>query len=552
MATITDEEKKSIAEDVKKQLIASAKSVQDFEKITELPESGSVTLPVVQPDGSTKVFDAGNWLKDRETAYKATQSATADAKTATSAANTAAESANDAATEANSAADAANKRTEELNDTNVGKFDSRMSAVETDLKGTKQTVDDYFNKLIDVPCVFMPQDVVARYDDKIWDGEKWTQITPRNSSTWILDIEKAVSVQIAYWSSTGGVYVCKDIDEDGNLIGSTFWGQYANTKKKDSTGYRYLIINAGNGVTKKPLYGSSGYVFYYIKMTQAEYDKQIVSDNAFVQPLCTKFMFDGIQFCCNPLADGAMVDDSIKYKYNGVIGTNARNVTCSGNTLNIQGNPRLESVYLVNASGVLTIVNNIMLKELRIDNTSECTSFSLQQNTSIESIFVRDWDLRKCSRIYFQNCTSLKNLDGINNWDTSNITNMSYMFSETAVSELNVPNWDFSKVTTMQYFFSDRITTFIFSEIDFANIYYTPDTWNVSSFKTIKGTMHNLKYSIKMPYSPLTRDSALVLLNGLADLTGQTSQTITFSSTTKALLTDDDIAIATKKNWNLA
>lgn len=106
--TLTDEQQKALVEETKKQLIASAKSVQDFEKITELPESGSVTLPVVQPDGSTKTFDAGNWLKDRETAYKATQSATNAANAATDAANAAAESANNAATAATNAANAAN------------------------------------------------------------------------------------------------------------------------------------------------------------------------------------------------------------------------------------------------------------------------------------------------------------------------------------------------------------------------------------------------------------------------------------------------------------
>lgn len=113
--TLTDEQQKALVEETKKQLIASAKSVQDFEKITELPESGSVTLPVVQPDGSTKTFDAGNWLKDRETAYKATQSATADAKTATDAANAAADKANAAAEDSKEAAQVAKDAKSEVN-----------------------------------------------------------------------------------------------------------------------------------------------------------------------------------------------------------------------------------------------------------------------------------------------------------------------------------------------------------------------------------------------------------------------------------------------------
>lgn len=126
--TLTDEQQKALVEETKKQLIASAKSVQDFEKITELPESGSVTLPVVQPDGSTKTFDAGNWLKDRETAYKATQSATNAANAATDAANAAAASANNAATEANSAADAANTATDKANAATASANNATQSA----------------------------------------------------------------------------------------------------------------------------------------------------------------------------------------------------------------------------------------------------------------------------------------------------------------------------------------------------------------------------------------------------------------------------------------
>lgn len=77
--TLSDEQMKSIIDEVKKQLLAESKSVQDFKRITALPASGSVTLPTIQPDGSCVTFDAGNWLKDRETAYEKTIEATSEA-----------------------------------------------------------------------------------------------------------------------------------------------------------------------------------------------------------------------------------------------------------------------------------------------------------------------------------------------------------------------------------------------------------------------------------------------------------------------------------------
>ena len=59
--------------------------------------------------------------------------------------------------------------------------------------------------------------------------------------------------------------------------------------------------------------------------------------------------------------------------------------------------------------------------------------------------------------------------------------------------------------------------------------------------------------SISFSNSPLTRESALSVINHLKDVkdTG-TTLTVTFSSTTKALLTDEDKAIATQRGWTIA
>ena len=69
---------------------------------------------------------------------------------------------------------------------------------------------------------------------------------------------------------------------------------------------------------------------------------------------------------------------------------------------------------------------------------------------------------------------------------------------------------------------------------------------------TINGTITGIKTDIYFENSPLTHDTALMLLNGLYDLTGGTQQTITFSASTYATLTAEDIAIATNKNWQVA
>ena len=50
----------------------------------------------------------------------------------------------------------------------------------------------------------------------------------------------------------------------------------------------------------------------------------------------------------------------------------------------------------------------------------------------------------------------------------------------------------------------------------------------------------------------LNRQSLRAVINGLADLTGESAQTFTLGATLLAKLTTEDIAVATNKNWNLA
>jgi surface protein len=103
----------------------------------------------------------------------------------------------------------------------------------------------------------------------------------------------------------------------------------------------------------------------------------------------------------------------------------------------------------------------------------------------------------------FGNCKTLTTLD-LGNFDTSAVTDMSYMF------------------------------------------------YNCVALTTITGVISGIKVSLSFSSSPLTEASAMVVINALADLTEGTSQTLTLSSTTKALLTDADKLIATNKNWTIA
>ncbi|PPE05678.1 hypothetical protein MCORR_v1c07060 [Mesoplasma corruscae] len=55
----------------------------------------------------------------------------------------------------------------------------------------------------------------------------------------------------------------------------------------------------------------------------------------------------------------------------------------------------------------------------------------------------------------FFNNNSFSTIEGIENWDTSNVTNMSYMFNGASTFNSNISNWDTSKVTDMSYMFNN-------------------------------------------------------------------------------------------------
>ena len=116
----------------------------------------------------------------------------------------------------------------------------------------------------------------------------------------------------------------------------------------------------------------------------------------------------------------------------------------------------------------------------------------------------------------FDNCDRLTTLD-LSSFDTSAVTNMDFMFYN-----------------------CNNLTTIIGT--------HTLEDVQAGTIKALKGT----KVSLNLSYSPLLeRASILALFYGLADLTGNTKQTIRLHETAKARLTAEDIKIATDKNWDV-
>lgn len=125
-------------------------------------------------------------------------------------------------------------------------------------------------------------------------------------------------------------------------------------------------------------------------------------------------------------------------------------------------------------------------------------------------------------------CIYMETLDLGNSFDTSKVTDMSYMFSDMrTIHTLNLGNlFNMSNVTNATYMFS---TCF-----ELANV---------------TGKITGINVNIDLYSSPLTRESALIFINGLAKVTD--TKTLKFKKVTYNTLTEQDIAIGTSKGWTI-
>ena len=151
----------------------------------------------------------------------------------------------------------------------------------------------------------------------------------------------------------------------------------------------------------------------------------------------------------------------------------------------------------------------------------------------------------------------LTSIGDISRWDVSNVTDMHYMFRGcTSLDKLNLSSWNTSKVTTMYEAFSNfnawnKYTDFSIPKI---NIPPIPKDCNVDhafsydySLTTIESS-GKISKSLNFQWSPLTHDSAMVLINALDS---ENPGKLTLSTVTKESLSEADIAIATGKKWTI-
>lgn len=170
-----------------------------------------------------------------------------------------------------------------------------------------------------------------------------------------------------------------------------------------------------------------------------------------------------------------------------------------------------------------------------------------------------NWDLSslKSCRQMFMFSPNLTSIGSTKNWNISNVTDMTRLFNCTPINGLDMKNWDTSKCTNMYEAFGNFNSFGEYGEgISYIKslcpIHKGTNTayafWYNRNLTTIEDS-GTISASVNFAYSPLTHDSALVLINALD---AENPGTLTLSTTTYETLTDEDKAIAISKGWTIA
>ena len=174
---------------------------------------------------------------------------------------------------------------------------------------------------------------------------------------------------------------------------------------------------------------------------------------------------------------------------------------------------------------------------------------------SLTSLNISSFDTSKVTniRMMFNDCTSFTSLD-LSNFNTSKVTDMDSMFFYCiSLTSLNLSNFDTNSTIDIGSMFKycKHLTSLDISSFDFSNTKYIKHIFafcdSLSNLKFGK----NLKISIDLSDCPLTYESVLSVIDGLAELETNELQNIWLSEETYDMLTAEDIKKATDKNWKI-
>lgn len=192
-------------------------------------------------------------------------------------------------------------------------------------------------------------------------------------------------------------------------------------------------------------------------------------------------------------------------------------------------------------------------------NTSNVTDMSCfcTANWELEELNLGNIDTKNVENFNGAFCynTKLKTID-LSVLDTRNATNMSQLFMQGGYEEI-ILNCNIENCTDLSDMFNtcNNLHSLDLGNFNMISVENTDGMFYMTSKLTnVTGIISNLKVSLNFApvwygTAPLTRESALVFINGTVPV--DTTETLTFSNQTYSQLTDQDIAIATARGWSV-
>ena len=181
---------------------------------------------------------------------------------------------------------------------------------------------------------------------------------------------------------------------------------------------------------------------------------------------------------------------------------------------------------------------------------------------SLQSLDTSKWTLANVTDMNgcFNGCGSLQSLD-TSKWTLANVTNMSQCFyncdslREIDLSSCNITkcrNWDHC-FTTLNNLETLRIGLIDFSPCGSINFF----PWETNP-RELTGTLRGIRNDFRAVSSRMTRDSCMVVINGLEMVTEAKTLTLGVNNKPVSLggkgsdpISDDDLKIATDKGWTV-
>ena len=171
----------------------------------------------------------------------------------------------------------------------------------------------------------------------------------------------------------------------------------------------------------------------------------------------------------------------------------------------------------------------------------------------LTSLYVSNFDTSNVTdmRSMFEGCRNLKSLD-VRNFDTSKVITINNMFYRcSGLTSLDLSSLDTSNVTDISNIFTyNSALEDLYLNLNVLSVsYYGNIFYGCESLKNVVGKFECTKFDLDLSDCPLTAQSAMVFINGLATVTE--TRTLSLSATTYDSLTPEQIAIATSKGWTV-